>query len=85
MINKTQARILRALLTETVADYAVIQKATTLLNPIAYLSDLISFGLVQVDETKKIAPRNMYAITPDGEAILRVYDRIEEHKARWKA
>jgi hypothetical protein len=86
MINKTQAKILRALSTETVADYYTIQKATMLLNPIAYLSDLIAFGLVQTDGSPtSLAPRTFYALTADGEAFLRVYDRVEAHKARFSA
>ena len=83
MINKTQAKILRALPPGARAfDYREIQKATGLMNPIGYLSDLIAFGLVSVT-TSTAWVGNRYQITGDGLAVIRVYDRIEAHKARF--
>ena len=85
MINKTQAKILRALPAGARAfDYRAIQKATGLLRPTAYLSDLISFGLISAT-TSTAWVGNRYQITGDGLAVLRVYDRIEAHKARFSA
>jgi DNA-binding HxlR family transcriptional regulator len=82
MINKTQAKILRALRDDS-RNYSELQKATGLSNPFGYIAELITFNMV-VNLSQNIS-KPLYRITRDGVGVIDVYDRIEAHKARFSA
>jgi hypothetical protein len=83
MINKTQAKILRALQSADLLYYTDIMKATGLSNPFGYLADLITYEMVV--NVSQNQGRALYKITRDGIGVIDVYGRIEARKELFKS